>query len=293
MTLINTGASFPSYMWAVTRLLLASGGTAEVTSARLLLTPPSLPAGDSNDEFDVAVKTLLELGFVTVTDGTAELTSPVRALSIDDVTGFNAQLRTSVLDPARNEGLATNPDLGGPKDLVRALSWFLRQDVNNPVGWTEIEQLQADAFPPPLPLPFADNSSRWNRFIYWGPALGLAAPPLRAESIAARLVPDCTVAVRETMLSLWKEGQSVRPGEVLARVLAELPVLPGGRYSRSLGLAAPEDAVSPSLSNALLTGHQVGWITLDQKSDAADVIFLLDADGTRVAVSNVMINGGE
>ena len=121
MALINTGASFPSYMWAVTRLLLASGRTADVASARLLLTPPSLPAGDSNDEFDVAVKTLLELGFVTVTDGTAELTSPVRALSIDDVTGFNAQLRTAVLDPARNEGLATNPDRAAPGSGPRAV----------------------------------------------------------------------------------------------------------------------------------------------------------------------------
>ena len=293
MALINTGASLPSFMWAVVRLLLASGGAVDEESARLVLTPLSLPAGAGNDEYDVAVKTLDELGFVTVTGGTAELTALARALPVDDVAGFNAQLRTAVFDPARNEDLATSPDLGGPKDLVRALCWFLTQNVNTPVGWTEIEQLQRDAFPPPLPLPFADNSSRWNRFVYWGPALGLAAPPLRPEATAARLVPDCTVAVRETVLSLWKEGQSVRPREATVSLLAELPVLPGGRYSRSLALAAPDDAVSPTLSNALLTGHQAGWITLDQKSDAADVIFLLDADGTRVPVSNVKINGGE
>ena len=293
MTLINVEASIPSYMWAVARLLLACGGAVDEATAKLLLTPPSLPAGDNNTEYNAAIKTLAELGLVTVAAGTVELTPPVRALSIDDVAGFNAQLRAAALDPVRNEGLVTSPDLGGPKDLVRALSWFLQQDVNTPLGWTEVEQLQVDAFPPPLPLPFADNSSRWNRFIYWGPALGLAAPPLRPEGTAARLVPDCTIAVRETMLSLWKEGHSMRPSEAIAGVLAELPVLPGGRYSRSLGLAAPQDVIPASLSNALLSGHEAGWITLDQKSDAADVIFLLDADGTRVPVSNVVINGGE
>ena len=151
--------------------------------------------------------------------------------------------------------------------------------------------MQGDAFPPPLPLPFADNSSRWNRFIYWAP-LGSRHRPFGLKSIAARLVPDCTVAVRETMLSLWKEGQSVCPSEALARVLAELPVLPGGGYSRSLGLEAPEDAarqVSPMPSSL---GRKSAGSPSTRESDAADVIFLLDADGTRVAVSNVMINGG-
>lgn len=292
MALIND-ASFPSYMWAVTRLLLAFNGRADEVSARLLLTPSSLPGGERNDEYDVAVKTLAELGFVTRAAGAVELSPSAKTLSIDDVAGFNAQLRTAVLDPARNVGLAESPDLGGPKDLVRALSWFLLQDVNTPLGWTEIEQLQGNAFPPPLPLPFADNASRWNRFVYWGPALGLAARPLKDGRSAARLVPDCTVAVRETVLSLWHKGQSVRPSDAYARILAELPVLPGGTYSRSLGLATPKDAVSSTLSNALLAGDQVGWITLDRRSDAADVIFLLDAGGSRVGVSNITINGSE
>ena len=110
---------------------------------------------------------------------------------------------------------------------------------------------------------------------------------------SARLVPDCTVAVRETVLSLWKKGQSVSPSEAVNRIIAELPVLPGGAYSRSLGLAVPDGAVSPSLSNALLTGDEAGWITLDQQSDAGDVIFLTDADGTRIGVSNFTINGSE
>ena len=72
MALINVGASFPQYMWAVTRLLLASGGKLAEKDAKLLLTPPSLTAGE-NDEYDDAVKTLAELDIVTRADGIVAL----------------------------------------------------------------------------------------------------------------------------------------------------------------------------------------------------------------------------
>ena len=46
MALINVEASLPQYMWAVTRLLLASDGKLAEKDAKLLLTPPSLTAGE-------------------------------------------------------------------------------------------------------------------------------------------------------------------------------------------------------------------------------------------------------
>jgi hypothetical protein len=113
------------------------------------------------------------------------------------------------------------------------------------------------------------------------------------EGLSTWLVPDCTVAVRETVLNLWDRGQSVSPSEAVNRIIAALPVLPGGTYSRSLGMPVPDGAVSSSLSNALLTGDEVGWVTLDQQSDAGDVIFLTDAEGTRTGVSNLTINGSD
>ena len=67
---------------------------------------------------------------------------------------------------------------------------------------------------------------------------------------------------------------------------------PGGGYSRSLGLQAPAH-VSPSLSFALLCGHDQGWIRLEHRSDAARDILLSDPDtatGTR-RVSDVTITG--
>jgi hypothetical protein len=289
MALINVGASFPQYMWAVTRLLLASDGKLAEKDAKLLLTPPSLTAGE-NDEFDVAVKTLADLDIVTRADGIVALRGEARTLSSDGVTSFNGSLRRAALDPARNAGLAETDDLSGAKDLVRALAWFLTQDSATSLDWGTTAILQDGAFPDHLPPPFA-NSVRWDYFVYWGPALGFAARSLLDEGGSARLVPDCTVAVRETVLSLWEKGQSVSPSEAVNHIIAALPVLPGGAYSRSLRLTVPDGTVSSSLSNALLTGDEVGWITLDQQSDAGDIIFLTDAGGTRIGVSNFTING--
>lgn len=292
MTLINQGASFPSYVWAVVRLLLASGGKLDEQTAMLLLTPPTLPAGETT-EYNYAVRTLADLGIVTTKEGTVMLTLAAQALSADDIAGFNGLLRRSALDPARNAGLAESDDLDGPKDLVRALAWFLTQDPATPLDLHAATQLQEGAFHSHLPPPVA-NDVRWGRFVYWAPALGLAAQPLLDEIGPVKLVPDCTVAVRETVLGLWKKGQVVSPSEAVDRIIAELPVLPGGAYSRSLGLDAPQEGeVSPSLSNALLTGDEAGWITMDRRSDAGDVIFLVDASGPRVGVSNFTINGSE
>lgn len=291
MALINVEASLPQYMWAVTRLLLASDGELAEKDAKLLLTPPSLTAG-KNDEYDDAVKTLAELDIVTRADGVVALGREARTLSSDDVTGFNGLLRRAALDPVRNVGLAETDDLAGAKDLVRALAWFLTQDPAKSLDWGAAGSLQDGAFPSHLPMPFA-NSVRWDYFVYWGPALGFAARSLLDEGGSAKLVPDCTVAVRETVLSLWDTGQSVSPSEAINRIVEALPVLPGGAYSRSLGLTVLDGTVCSSLSNALLTGHEVGWITLDLQSDAGDVIFLTDAEGTRTGVSNLTINGSD
>lgn len=271
--------------------MLSSGGKLDEKTARLLLTPPTLPAGET-EEYSDAVRTLADLGVVTATGGTVMLSAAARVLPVDDVAGFNGLLRRSALDPVRNVGLAESEDLGGPKDLVRALAWFLTRDAITPLDWDAVGRLQDGAFPGHLPPPFANNF-RWSRFVYWAPALGFAAQPLLDEAGPVRLVPDCTVAVRDTVLGLWKTGQSVSPSEAVDHIIAELPVLPGGAYSRSLGLAAEEGAVSVSLSNALLTGDAAGWITLDRKADAGDVIFLRDTGGSRIGVSKFMINGGE
>lgn len=274
MTLINTPASFPSFMWAVTRLLLTLSGEdgkpVDRELAKLLLTPPTLPAGETN-EFRDAVRTLADLGIVTG-EAELELAPSTRRLSPDDVADFYALLRRRTFDTERNVGLenspAEKPDLEGPKDLVRALAWFLTQDPLVPRDWEWVAQHQRDAFPEGQADPFT-NETRWIRFGYWAPALGMAAVPLLRTNGKTPLLPDCATAVRETALALWKPGETVPAGEVIAQLLMVLPVLPGGKYSRRLGLrSGPENQVSPALSQALLAGEADGWLELSNPSDA-------------------------
>jgi hypothetical protein len=289
MSLINMGASLPSFMWPVVRLLLTCRGKLDEETARWMLTPPTLPHGETKDCSE-AIKTLAELGLVTTAEGTVTLTAIARNLSMDDVAGFHGLLRRAVLDPARCVGLNEGDDLEGTKDLVRALVWFLNQDPTTPLDGVTAGRLQDGTFPRHLPPPFA-NDVRWGFFVFWGPALGFVAHPLADEGGSVKLLPDCTIAVRDTILSLWKAGESISASTAVERILTELPVLPGGAYSRSLGLAASDGLVSPVLSNALLTGDEIGWLSLDRQSDATDVVFLTDVDGTRVGVSNFIVNG--
>jgi hypothetical protein len=286
MSLINAGDSFPAQLWSVVRLLQSVRGKIDTDTARRILTPDTLPTGDKeNEDFKAAVDTLTDLGLVTVTGDVIELTPVVRALSPNDVAAFNGLLREAALDQSRNVGLADRtpngePDLSGPKDLVRALAWFLTLDPFKPLDLDAVQALQMDAFASYLPKPFATDV-RWTWFTYWGPALGFVARPLIPPKGAVRLVPDCTVAVRDTVLALWQEGEQVDAAEAVTRITDRLPVLPGGVYSRSLGLEGPPGAVCASLSNALLSGEEQGWLTLTRLADAADDILLTDMRGSR------------
>jgi hypothetical protein len=296
MALINEGASFPSYVWAVVRFLLLAGGQYQVDRARELLCPATLMPGDTTT-FNQAVSTLKGLAIVTDDDGELSLSPEGRGLSPDDVAGFSDLLRRAVLGQAQNAGLDGRGDQtrtkdAGAKDLVRALAWFLTRDAFTPLGQTEVDQqLQENDFPPQLGKAIV-NDVRWNRFTYWAPALGFAAQSLLEKDQGQRLVPDCTVAVRRTVLSVWPKGERIDAADAIDRIIEELPVLPGGRYSRMLGLPAPATDVASSLSSALLRGDHE-WISLEQRADAARDVFLTDPDAAsgRRRVSEITITG--
>jgi hypothetical protein len=298
MTMLNDPASLPSPMWAVARFLLTADGQCPAERARALLSPPSLLPDDErrakDQTFNWAVRTLQDLGLVTLDDDLLSLAPVARGLFPGDLAGFSDLLRGAVLDPDRNADLSENDDQTGPKDLVRALAWFLTCGAFTPLGLGEVTQLQKGAFASGFPNPIV-NDFRWNRFVYWAPALGFASrPPLDNERPGQRLVPDCTAAVRRTVLAAWGKGQRVDAADAVDRIIEELPVLPGGRYSRSLGLRRSSTDVASSLSFALLCGHDQDWISLGRRSDAARDVLLADPDtasGTR-RVSEITIHGG-
>jgi hypothetical protein len=304
MTLINEGASFPSYIWAVVRFLLSADGQYPVERARTLLCPTALLPEETRAKdgtFSQAVRTLQDLGLVTVNGDDLSLAPAARGLSPGDLAGFSDLLRLAVLDPDRNASLAEKDDQAGskdtgPKDLVRALAWFLTLDAFTPLGLDEVTQLQESAFPSRLGNPIVNNV-RWNRFAYWAPALGFATAPLlekerQGQRPVQKLVPDCTEAVRRTVLAAWQKGERIDAADAVDHIIEELPVLPGGRYSRLLGLPASRTNVASSLSFALLCGDQ-DWISLGRRSDAARDVFVTDPDaasGTR-RISEITITG--
>jgi hypothetical protein len=295
MAVINEGASFPSYVWAMARFLLSVGGQYPADRARELLCPATLMPGDTTT-FNYAVGTLKDLDLVADDDGELRLSPAARGLSPDDVAGFADLLRRAVLGQAQNVGLDgsdehTSTKDAGAKDLVRALAWFLTRDAFIPLGLNDVSQLQAKEFPVRLGKAIV-NDVRWNRFVYWAPALGFAAQSLLDKDAGQRLVPDCTVAVRRTVLAIWPKGERVDAAAAIDRIIEELPVLPGGRYSRMLGLPAPATDVSSSLSSALLRGDHE-WISLGQRSDAARDVLLADPDAARGTrrISEITITG--
>lgn len=287
MVLLNDPASLPTPMWAVTRYLLTTTGDSAIAPTRTILSPAALlPEEKANDDktFIWAVETLRMLGLVATDGDSINLAQPVRQASPVDFTSFADLLRQRVLDPARIEGIADNGDQTGPRDLARALAWFLTLDPLVGYSFDEIEQRQIGAFPQEIGVPFV-NDFRWGRFVYWAPMLGFAASPLLpGQGRSVRIAPDCTVAVRRTIRQLWNTGDHLAAGQAIAQLLEQLPVLPGGRLSAELGLSQQTTTVSSALSFALLCGHDHGWIRLETRSDAAHDVVLVDPDtatGTR------------
>jgi hypothetical protein len=282
MALLNDPASLPTPMWIVVRYLASYPRQHHLRDAlRALLSPGSLLPLDKRENdttFDWAVRTLDDLGIVRIDSDKVSLSDVRPDLRPDDVAAFNDLLRHQVLDPSRNATIADG-DQTGPKDLVRALSWFLTLDPFVAMSHTDVVQRQRGALAEHVGNPLV-NDFRWNRFTYWAPALGFAAPPLipPSGSRTQTLAPDCVTAVLRTVRAKWKPGTRLPARDMVTAITDELPVLPGGRYSVALGLPNKAPDVSAVLSFALLCGDEYGWLKLDRRSDADDEVLLVDPD---------------
>ncbi len=293
MAMINVDASLPAPMWAVVRLLAVARGMSR-SQARALLCPPCMLPDKAASPFDVAVTTLTDLGLVAADGDDLRLTGAASGLPASDLDAYTDVVRAAVLASERNTDLGTSNSQSGPRDLVRALAWFLTLDpLDAPLDWEEVAQQQDRAFPADVGKPII-NDVRWGLFTYWAPALGFAAAPLLpSEDRKSRLIPDCTEAVRRTVLRRWRTGKRLDAVAAISQIVEDLPVLPGGRYSQQLGLAAPPDIVPASLSFALLRGQEQGWLELDHRSDATRQVMIIDPDTTRGAIrkSDLVVRG--
>lgn len=291
MTLLNVDAAIPSQTWAVVRLLTYMGKSIPLDEARALLSPPPLRDKETTTKppFDCAISSLQMLGLVQLDDDRQELSLAGRATTLsssDDLDTYTAILRHAVLEADRNSNLGANNDAAGPRDLTRGLAWFLTHDpMKRPVDVVAAELLldENDGKDRSLlraeVLPLFANPTRWLRFNYWAPALGLAAAPLFRAEGRGPLVPDCTLAVKQTVSEVWKAGQRINAVEALQVFREHLPVLPGGSHSLAIGIPSPgENVAGPALSFALLRGHEEKWLRLEHDDDARHILHVHDPD---------------
>ncbi|MER5418958.1 protein DpdG [Streptosporangium roseum] len=278
MSLINQD-SWPAPMWAAIRLLAFKSHPIDFEEARGLLSPPSLGTGAA-DMFETAVSTLESLGLVAhLETGKLARSGPAVHLNGRNYTAFISVLRQVVMDPRLNTELGTSDSQTGPRDLCRALCWFLTKDpLGQPLNWEATEQSQINALNKAAG-PAIINNTRWPRFVEWTIALGFGATALPIQGTASHLVPDCTRAIRQTVRDLWNPEEMVSAVEFLARLREALPVIPGGAYSMEVGLPSPGETVAgPAVSFAILRGMDEGWLTLKRDADARYFISLHDHD---------------
>lgn len=291
MALLNVDDAIPPQLWAVVRLLTSTRRPLTAESARALLRPPTLLSDGKQDKvFEGALATLRQLGLLTVSDaGILMLTEPLQGIEVDDLGRFRRALREAVLESGRNAELAEQPT-AGPKDLTSVLAAFLTRDPLEPaVTWQDIKSISIAVFDADATDP-TPNDTRWNRFGHWAPALGLAAPPLLPTKGKNPLVPDCALAVRQVVASLWKKGDTVGAVEFIQALRTEIPVLPGGAYSKALRLPDPgATSADPALSFALLRCEHDGLLRLQRNADARSAITVADRDQPNRRVTDVVI----
>lgn len=297
MALLNPFSILPQGMWAIVRFLADQPRPVGRAEAQAMLQPSSLVLRKSDNLFDFALKALADLGFLAMhTNGKAEQTlrlccSPTLA---DSFGVFARHLRYAIMAPERNTGLADDPSEVGPRDLTRALCWFLSLDPQQPLNYDQVYKRQSEVhrFPAPIKIPFS-NGGRWEAFVRWGRATGFAQHPLIGTNDTMVLVPDPTTAVRDTLQDQWTPGTTTIAADELVRQLRHhLPVLPGGRWSQALAIPCPSDRVDPVLSWALLRGHEEGWLALHSRSDAAVTIMTDPAQpGGQYRITHVTLGG--
>lgn len=290
MALLNPSPvlALPTAMWITYRAIAEFGPLAE-TDLFALTSPPAIRTPTEDDDplpthaAREAYRALRDHGMVE-----ADQRGRVAAVAgmITRYAAFGAALRSRLLSrPVAGPPL----DESGANDLLRALSWLLTTDPISD-SWNEARAAQ-ERVPAGQTLVFV-NPTRWNGFRFWAEALGFAQEPVTgAAEGGASLVANPTCALRDFVTSTYAPGDDLPASRLLEDFRAAMPVVPGGEVSRALGYPRDPREVDRATTYAMESGRARGWLSLEQRADAADTVLFagLDKPGSVRAVSHVVI----
>lgn len=185
----------------------------------------------------------------------------------------------------------------GARDLTRALSWFLAQDVQaEPLSWTgNVQPLQRAQFASGDRDRWAiRNDTRWAAFSRWTTALGLGVPSVMRSKPG--LVPLPTIAIADVVDQLPMARMSIF--EFLDALAQRLPVLAGGLIRTSLIARLGSDpdpgiqahTVDTSVAQVLRILEARGRLSFESLADAEGTQ-LSTADQART--THVTLKGGK
>jgi hypothetical protein len=272
-------------MWLIVKFLDARGGRASRAELGALLQPPTLILRRADSSLDASLRGLRDLALIVLADDAVRLAPTVEpSRHPRSFAAFSRQLRGAVLQQALNGRLEDFSSSAGPRDLTRALIWWVGQDIYGPgMSWDVVMAAQQDL--PGGTRLFAD-SARYNAFLRWASALGFA------ETLAGAVVPDITQAVRDALVARLEPDERLHLSSCMDHLRAELPILEGGAYAAALEAAQPPstgtqgDAIGMVVSHALLRLDDEGTVKLENLADAAKVL-LTDRPGGIVEYSHM------
>ncbi|MCX8557523.1 protein DpdG [Mycolicibacterium mucogenicum] len=309
MTVINAVGALPGLGRLIVHTLVATDSGIDRDDLYRTLLPESLHRGQNPlSNIDATLTALKDIGVTDERDGKV-LLAPQAQTRLREAPITRSAYRkllqhfmfsTVDTDPWR---LAAGDTLtSGTKDINRALSWALAQDVRGTLTWNRteggfvnVELTQQDQLPTnPELRPFA-NGVRWGNFMRWATALGMAQPAFQAIGI----YPDATVAIRDYVSDMPPGRQTI--DGFLEALTNRMPVLSGGPLHTSfLQLTAsnpdPDAAaglLDTTVAQAILALEDEGVLNLPApQADAAGRTIGLGVTPQR-RITHVEVNEGQ
>jgi hypothetical protein len=196
-----------------------------------------------------------------------------------------------VLDDRINHGLWESTE--GARDLTRAIAWWLAQNpLDPPLPWNEpggvdVAQDRQMASGDRI----FSNDTRWGAFDRWSTFLGVASRFPRGNKTI--LLPDPTAAIRHVLSEVMPSSR-VPILDFVEQLAQRLPVLDGGSFRRAVeermrpeAVHASPEALSPSLSHALLRLRDEQLLRLEDLADAPTKVQLARGFGPERTISHV------